>query len=91
MYHIIENPVMMTAEEIDKEYDGRWVYLVKCEFAPGDELLKGMPVVVADNIFEGVEDGVYLPYKNKAIYGRTRSHPLIDTFGLIPTVKWVAT
>ncbi|GHU56730.1 hypothetical protein AGMMS49975_20620 [Clostridia bacterium] len=67
MYQIIDNPTRMTKAEIDKEYDGKWVYLVNCEYANGPTALltSGIPVVVADLDFEGVDT-------NRNLYARWR-------------------
>jgi len=63
MYQIVENPKMMIKEEIDKEFDGKWVYVVKANVTRHGELLEGMPVIVADSPYEGTEDGIYKMYR----------------------------
>jgi hypothetical protein len=63
MYQIIDNPRIMLKDEIEKEYDRRWVYIVNAEFAIGKRFVKGMPVIVADFPFEGQEDGIYDKYR----------------------------
>ena len=63
MYQVVENPIMMTEIEIREAYDGKWVYIVKAEITRHGELLSGMPVVVADNPYEGREDGIYMQYR----------------------------
>ena len=63
MYQIIENPRVMTKEEIDKVYDGKWVYVVKATITRGGTLIEGMPVVIADSPYEGTEDGIYKIYR----------------------------
>ena len=59
MRHRIENPVYMTAEEIEAAYDGKWVFIVRAKHSPHMKFLGGEPVVVADGIFEGQADGFY--------------------------------
>ena len=59
MYQILENPRMMPSDEIDKTFDGKWVYVVKAHINPHGELIEGMPVVTGDYQFEGVEEGIY--------------------------------
>ena len=53
MRQLIENPVYMTIDDIKATYNGKWVYIVKCNTASGNELLGGYPIVVADTLFEG--------------------------------------
>ena len=59
MRKLIENPVYMTYEEIEREFDGKWIYVIKCDYTPYSEMLGGYPVVVADIHFEGHENGFY--------------------------------
>jgi hypothetical protein len=86
MVQIIENPIMMTNEEIKAMYDGKWTYVVNCEFTPGRRLIRGRPVVVADMQFEDVASGIYDQYDAEE-YGEKLSNSLLDTFGLIPSVR----
>lgn len=88
MVNIIENPVMMTEEEIEDTYNGKWVYVVNCEFDPGDALIRGMPVVVADRQFEDVDSGLYDRYDSQE-YGDNLSISLLDTPLMIPSVFMV--
>lgn len=72
MVQIIENPVVMTYEEMREAYDGKWIYVVNCEFTPGDRIIRGIPVVVADRQFEDVDSGIYEKY-NAEEYGEKLS------------------
>ena len=72
MYQILENPRMMSSDEIDKTFRGKWVYVVKADITRHGELIEGMPVVIADFHFEGVEEGIYKIYKTPE-YGRRLS------------------
>jgi hypothetical protein len=63
MYQIIDDPKMMNKDEIEKEFDGKWIYIVKAEFAIGKLLVKGIPVIVADFPFEGQDEGIYDMYR----------------------------
>ena len=65
MYIIIDNPKVLTKDEIEKEFDGKWVYIVKAKFTDSKSLVEGMPVVVADSPFEGNEDGIYEQFDSK--------------------------
>ena len=53
MRQVIENPVYMTIDDIKATYQGKWIYIAKCNLASGNELLGGVPVVIADKPFEG--------------------------------------
>ena len=65
MYNVIENPVMMTETEIREAFDGKWVYIANVNFTPYRELLGGVPVVVADRIFEDQADGFFDEFRDK--------------------------
>lgn len=72
MVKIIENPVIMTREEMKSIYDGKWIYIVRCEFSPGGRIIRGVPVVVADRQFEDVDSGIYDKYDSEE-YGEKLS------------------
>jgi hypothetical protein len=77
MYEIINNPRVMTRDEIDNVYDGKWVYIVKAKFTPNESLIEGMPVVVGDIPYDGVDDGIYEQFNDKE-YEQRYSHTLLD-------------
>ena len=85
MYQIIENPKMLTKVEIDKEFDGKWVYIVKAKFTSSKSLIEGMPVVVADSPFEGNSDGIYEQYDSKEYVARY-AYDLCNYEPFIPSV-----
>jgi predicted secreted protein len=62
MYQILEDPKVMSSEEINKMFDGKWVYIVKAVVTKHGELIDGIPVIVADTPFEGNNDGIYEQY-----------------------------
>ena len=86
MVQIIENPMVMTREEMKAAFDGKWIYVVNCEFSPGNRLIRGTPVVVADMQFEGVDSGIYDKYDDEG-YGDKLSKSFLDTFGLFRSVS----
>jgi len=59
MREIIKNPLYMTNEEIHTGFDGKWVLIINAEMTDSMEFIGGIPVVVADNIYEGHDDGFY--------------------------------
>ena len=85
MYKIIENPVMLPKQEIDRIYEGKWVFLVNAQFTPNDFLIEGIPVVVGDIPFDGVDDGIYEQYRGDE-YGKTYSYTLLKQRNLISSV-----
>lgn len=87
MVEIVENPVMMTYEEMESEYDGKWVYAVNCELTPGDRLISGTPVIVADMQYEGVDTGIYDRYDTDE-YGVKCAKDFLDTsFYLVRSIS----
>jgi hypothetical protein len=65
MYRIIprDERKEYTFEQLKKFFDGKWLYLVHAEFTDAHRLLKATPVVVADSELEGIEDGIYKPFR----------------------------
>ena len=59
MRRLIEDPVYMTYDEMKDRFDGKWIMIVKCNYTPYNQLLGGIPVVEADKIYEGQDDGFY--------------------------------
>ena len=86
MVQVIESPVMMSREDIKSAFNGKWVYIVSCEFTPGDRLIRGIPVVVADMQFEDVDSGIYDKYDAEE-YGHKLSKSFLDTFGLSRSIS----
>ena len=85
MYQVLENPRMMSGEEIEKTFDGKWVYIVKANITRNGKLIEGMPVVVADIPFEGTENGIYEQYR-KPEYNERLEHNLKHYEPFIPSV-----
>lgn len=87
MVQIIENPMMMTYEEMESEYDGKWVYVVNCDFSPGNRMIKGIPVIIADMQYEGVDEGIYDKYDTEE-YGMKCAKNFLDmSFYLLRSVS----
>jgi hypothetical protein len=64
MRELIKNPVYMSYEEMKEKFAGKWILVTNCESSTYGLLLGGVPVAVADSIFEGQEDGFYDEYKD---------------------------
>ena len=89
MYIVLENAEVLTKEEINAKYDGKWVFLTHCEFTPGSRLICGIPRVIADKQSEGVDDGVYDVYKDSEQFGETYGHNLLDFDYLIKNISFL--
>jgi len=64
MRKLIENPTYMTYKEMEQEFFGKWILITNCNFAEYNELLGGVPVAVADTVFEEQRDGFYDGFKD---------------------------
>ena len=71
MRKLIENPSYMTFEEMEEKYLGKWILITNCDYSPYRELLGGIPVAVADSVFEGQSDGFYDRFKEPQYAPRT--------------------
>ena len=61
---------LMTNEEIQKEFDGKWVFLTHAELTQGLLIIKGVPTVVTDKPYENAESRLYDEF-DKDEYGQT--------------------
>jgi len=66
---------LMTYDEVKSIFDGKWVFLTHAIIAPGTFPEKGVPTVIADKPFEGVESSLYDEF-DKDEYGQTISTDL---------------
>ena len=71
MRKLIDNPTYMTFEEMEEKYIGKWILITNCNYSPYRELLGGIPVAVADSVFEGQSDGFYDKFKEPQYAPRT--------------------
>ena len=85
MYEIIKNPKMMSKAQIDKAYMGKWIYIVKADIDIHGTLIEGMPVVLGEYQFDGVEEGIYAQF-DSAEYGRDLSYTLLPHEDTISSV-----
>ncbi|MCL2171855.1 MAG: hypothetical protein FWB71_06820 [Defluviitaleaceae bacterium] len=68
---LIDDPIYMTYAEMKEKYIGKWILITNCNFSPYQELLGGIPVAVADSVFEGQSDGFYDKFKAPQYAPRT--------------------
>jgi len=71
MRMLIDKPVYMNFEEMEKKYIGKWILIANCNYSPYQKLLGGIPVAVADSVFEGQSDGFYDKFKDVQYAPRT--------------------
>jgi hypothetical protein len=71
----------MTIEEIEKLYDGYWVYVVKAEFKEGTRsLIRGIPVVIGIMAFAGAQDNIFDKYDTEEFLPHKEIILLNDNF-----------
>jgi len=85
VYEILKSPKMLSREEIDQAFRGKWVYIVNAMLTPNDMLIEGVPVVIGDAPFDGVEDGIYDQFDGKE-YGQSCSYTLLKQPNFISSV-----
>ncbi|MCL1882977.1 MAG: hypothetical protein FWF81_04395 [Defluviitaleaceae bacterium] len=65
MYKILDSPKRMSSEQIKEKFKGKWVFLVEPEGSPFGWFNSAIPMVVADEPFEGSEMGIYYNLDDK--------------------------
>jgi hypothetical protein len=85
VYEIIKNPYIMPKAVIDTTYKGKWVYIVNANIDAHGTLVEGMPVVIGEYQFAGVEDGIYKQF-DAPKYGRDLSYTLLPNDDAISSV-----
>ena len=86
MVEIIDNPTVMSSEEMKARFDGKWIYVVNCEFTQGGRIVSGIPVVVADMQFEDVDSGIYDKYDAEE-FGRKLSKSYRHSLSLLKSIS----
>ena len=62
-YKLLDHTEPMSEAEIERMYDGYWVYVVKAKMTETMRVIEGIPVVIGAVPYDGVEDGIYDKYK----------------------------
>jgi len=62
-YELVTHPNAISKTEIERLYDGYWVYIVNAKTTETGRLLEGVPVIIGSVPYDGVEDGIYEKYK----------------------------
>ena len=71
MRKLLENPSYMTIEEIEEKFAGKWVLATNCVYSEYNQVIGGIPVAVADTVFEGHRDGFYDKFRDPKYAPRT--------------------
>jgi len=71
MRKLIENPVFMTYASMKEAFHDKWILITNCEYSERDDFIGGVPVAVADDVFEGQGDGFYDEFKDLKYAPRT--------------------
>jgi hypothetical protein len=83
----------MTYEKMKEDFAGKWILVTNCEYTQYNSLIGGIPVAVADTVFEGHRDGFYDEFKDPKYAPRTDKDFDYDSVpgiqGLFSTIEMV--
>ena len=77
-YELLNHDSPLPIDEIQRLYNGYWVYLVNVEFSEFRALLSGQPVVRGIRAFDGAKDGIYEKYNSSEYAPRADLNLLVD-------------
>ena len=89
MYTVLDSTEILTSEEINTIYDGKWIFLTNCEFTPGSKLVRGIPRVITDKQYDGLYDGIYDAYEDVEQYGESCGYNLLNFDYLIKSITFI--
>ena len=84
-YKLLNHAKPMPVEEIEKMYNGYWVYVVCAKFSESRELISGIPVILGTRSYDGGADGIYEKYRKKE-YEERVGLPLFQNDGFIASL-----
>ena len=79
--------IYMPVEDLRKNFNGKWIFLVNCIMGEGNTLLGGIPVAQADVPFENGVDKFFEQFKDSKfaprcdanyLYGYENIHPQFE-------------
>ena len=79
-YKLLDHTEPLPIEEIERLYDGFWVYIVKAKVGEYGEILSGIPVVIGKKSADGAFDGIYTKYRADEYEVRTGLNLLPNKF-----------
>jgi len=71
MRELVVDPVYMSYNDMKVKFAGKWILVTNCVDSDYGRLIGGVPVAVADTVFEGQEDGFYDKFKDPIYAPRT--------------------
>jgi len=72
-YRLLDHDTPLPIAEIERLYDGYWVFIVKAELDKYYGIISGIPVVVGTRSYDGASDRIYDKYRSEEY------EPCIDT------------
>ena len=65
MYKIVpeEERTYYTREQLDKKFDGKWLFLTNQEYDEFRRLIRAKVAVISDRRWGGFEDGIYKQFR----------------------------
>jgi hypothetical protein len=85
-YKLLEHTAPLSVEEIRRLYKGYWVFIVKAAFDEYNGLVSGVPVIIGQMAYDGVEDGIYEVYESDE-YGESADLSLLPNRGFISSLR----
>ena len=59
MYEIVSENIYYTCEELDRKFDGKWLFLVDPEYDKFHRLVRAKIGVISDKRWGGFQEGIY--------------------------------
>ena len=87
-YKLLNHADPLSIEEIERLYEGYWVYIVKAKFGEYGELLSGIPVVIGERAANGAEEGIYEKFRSEE-YNIRADLNLLPNRGFISSLRFV--
>ena len=85
-YRVLAHTEPLPIEEIEKLYQGYWVYIVKAKIGEYGKILSGIPVIIGSRASDGAFDGIYEKY-NSDEYDIRADLNLLPNRGFISSLK----
>ena len=64
-YRFTNHAEPLSEKEIEKLYNGYWVYVVNAKFTSTNGFISGIPVIVGQKPYDGAEYGIYEKYREE--------------------------
>ena len=87
-YKLLNHTAPMSVDEMERLYEGYWVYIVKANFGEYGELLNGIPVVIGERAADGADEGIYEKFRSDE-YDVRADLNLLPNRGFISSLRFV--